>query len=226
MNDSGDQKHHPLGQEGRPTRPEGPARAGSERSRAEERRLEPPERSVIEGVRRRDRGALGAFFDHYFDAIYGLAYRFLGNVEQAQDATQEVFLRVHRGAPNLDPERDPAPWVMTIALNTCRSVVRTKSHRVAAQAVTVNGSIDYREELTDSAPTPDKERELGERERLVQEALGELPESLREIVLLRDYQGLTHKEAAEILQLGHDAARKRYSRALAELGARLRSKLG
>ena len=74
----------------------------------------------------------------------------------------------------------------------------------------------------------DPERALlgAERERLVREAIADLPEPLRAVVLLYDYQGLNHQEIARVLNVNHAAARKRYSRALAALGKRLKEKLG
>jgi RNA polymerase sigma factor (sigma-70 family) len=65
-----------------------------------------------------------------------------------------------------------------------------------------------------------------ERERIVREAVARLPEPMRTVVVLHDYQGLNHQEIAEVLKVNHAAARKRYSRALAELGGLLREKLG
>ena len=69
----------------------------------------------LAGVRRREPEALAAFFEQHFDRVYALVHRLLGDRHSAQDATQEVFLKVHRAAHTLDPERDPEPWVTTIA---------------------------------------------------------------------------------------------------------------
>lgn len=188
--------------------------------------IPPPPRELLERVTKQESDALGTLFDHYFDLLYGLAFRLLGNRQAAEDATQDVFLKIHRGAARLDPERDPAPWLITIAVNTCRSVHRSGAARMSTRAVPVNGSTDFRAELTDAAPSPDEKRELGEREAAVQEALMELSEELREIVILRDYQGLGHKAIAEHVGLGHDAVRKRYSRALSQLAEALKGRLG
>ncbi|MBD3237563.1 MAG: sigma-70 family RNA polymerase sigma factor [Candidatus Eisenbacteria bacterium] len=189
---------------------------------SQRRGLEPPPRALLEGVRCRDARALGAFFDHYFPAIYGLAYRFLSNRQQAEDASQEIFLKIHRGADRLDPDRDPAPWLLTITLNTCRSLVRSGAHRMSQQAVMANGSTDHLNALTDPGRNPEETRDAAESERAVQEALRRLPDALREVVILRDYQGLAHKKIAGILDLKPDAVRKRYSRALAELAEMLK----
>src|SRR5262245_15515908 len=64
-------------------------------------------RAQLEAVRARDKDALGALFEAYFDRVYGLVRRLLGNVTLAEDVTQEVFLKVHRAAHRIDPDRDP-----------------------------------------------------------------------------------------------------------------------
>jgi RNA polymerase sigma factor (sigma-70 family) len=76
-------------------------------------------------------------------------------------------------------------------------------------------------------PTTPEELLLGkEREMLVQEAILQLPEPLREVVLLHDYQGMGHQEIAEIVGASYAAVRKRYSRALSVLADLLEDRLG
>src|SRR5205814_249964 len=78
----------------------------------------------LERARDRDPEALAAFFEAYFDRIYALVYRLLGNRAAAEDVTQEVFLKVHRAVDRLDPQRDPGAWLSTIAYNACRDLWR------------------------------------------------------------------------------------------------------
>jgi len=181
------------------------------------RDAEPLAREVIEGVRRRDRQALSVFFGRFAPRVYDLAYRMLGETSAAEDATQEVFLRVYKGAPTLDPERRPDPWVLRITQNVCRDVWRSKHHRIALQSRPADEG-----EAVDAlvSPTPDPERRAVESERrdAVQRAILELPTSLREVVLLHDYEDLSHPEIADVLGTSHAAVRKRYSRALSKLG--------
>jgi len=175
-------------------------------------------------VRARDKDALGALFEAYFDRVYGLVRRLLGNVTLAEDVTQEVFLKVHRAAHRIDPDRDPGPWLMTIAYNACRDVWRSSAYRLAARAT----AIDSPEGMTLTRGTNDPEHDTlaSERERLVQDAIAALPEPLRATVLLHDYEGLGHEEIAAILGVQHTAARKRYSRALQALAKSLEGRLG
>jgi len=66
----------------------------------------PPPRAVLEGLRQREPKAMGAFFEHYFDPVFGLVMRLLGNRAAAEDVTQEVFYKVYRAAHQLDAARE------------------------------------------------------------------------------------------------------------------------
>lgn len=176
----------------------------------------------LDGVRRRDPAALGAFFDAYFDRVFGIVYRLLGDRTLAEDATQEVFLKVHRGAHLLDPGRDPGPWVTTIATNVCRDLWRSGAYRMSHSAVSFDDTPGLKDSLPSGGRNPEGEALANERARLVQEAIGALREPLREVLVLREYEGLGYDQIATITGLNEAAVRKRYSRALAEMGKMLR----
>jgi RNA polymerase sigma-70 factor (ECF subfamily) len=177
----------------------------------------PLSREVLEGVRRRERQALSVFFGRFAPRIYDLAYRMLGEKSAAEDVTQEVFLRVYRGAATLDPERRPDPWVLRITQNACRDVWRSRHHRMAVRSRSAEDA-DSLGELPSPAPDPEHAASETERRQVVQRAILELPTSLREVVLLHDYEDLSHPEIADVLGTSHAAVRKRYSRALSKLG--------
>jgi len=183
-------------------------------------------RSELEAVRRREPEALGRLFDRHFGAVFALVFRLLGDRAAAEDVTQEVFLKVYNAAHRLDPERDPGPWLTTIATNACRDVWRSGAHRMARRSTPVDDDPESGVTLTSGTNDPERDALAAERERLVQQALGQLPEALRVPIVLHDYQGLSHPEIAEVLGVNPAAARKRYSRALAALAALLRETLG
>jgi RNA polymerase sigma-70 factor (ECF subfamily) len=157
--------------------------------------------------------------------VFGLIYRLLGNRSLAEDVTQEVFLKVHRAADRLDPARDPLPWLMTIAHNACRDVWRSNAYRLSRRAASIDDDARLAEMLPRATNDPERDLLATERERLVQAAIGELPEPLRVAVVLHDYEGLGHEEIAAIMGIHHAAARKRYSRALAALAKALGDRL-
>lgn len=182
-------------------------------------------RERLERVRARDPGALAEFFERHFDQVYGLVHRLLGDRAAAEDVTQEVFYKVQRSIHQLDAGRDPAPWLMAIAHNACRDVWRSGAYRMSRRSASVDDDPVVANRLASPTPDPEGAAVLGERERLVRQAIAELPEPLRVAVVLHDYQGLNHQEVARITGIGHAAARKRYSRALSALAKLLEERL-
>lgn len=180
----------------------------------------------LERVRMRDPEALAAFFERHFDRVYGLVYRLLGDRTLAEDMTQEVFLKVHRAAHQIDPSRDPMPWLMTIAHNACRDLWRSNAWKLTRKSASLDGDSPLAETLSHGTNDPERDLLAAERERLVREALLKLPEPLRVAIVMHDYQGLGHDEIAVITGVNHAAARKRYSRALAALAGLLEGRLG
>ena len=178
----------------------------------------------MEGVRARDPKALEAFFDRYFDRLFGLAMHLLGDRPTAEDIVQEVFLKVHRAAGSLEPGRDPYPWLMTITTNLCRDLWRSGAYQSSRRGVSLDDEAVAPPELPSPIGNPESELVTAEREALVRGALAELPESLRTAIVLHAYEGLGHEEAAALSGIGAAAQRKRYSRGLAELGRLLRER--
>lgn len=177
---------------------------------------------MLEAVRRRDPEALGEFFEHYFDRLYGVAYRLVGDHARAEDVLQEVFFKVHRAADQLDPERDPGPWLATLTRNACREKWRRAGRRVDHQARSLDNGSGLNETLAAEGTGPEDEALRSERDRAVVGALMKLPGALREVVVLRDYHGMAHEEIAGVVGARVATVRKRYSRALTELRQHLK----
>lgn len=179
-------------------------------------------RKTLLAVRERQPEALGELFDYAFDRLYSLASRLLGDPVAAQDIVQGVFLKVHRFAHKIDPDRDPKPWLTTITYNLVRDYWRSEKSGVSGKTVSLDDNPALAETLTDDSVSPEGELIRAEEEARVQRALGMLPEELRTVILLRDYDGRKHDEIAAIIGTTGPAVRKRYSRALARLGALLK----
>jgi RNA polymerase sigma-70 factor (ECF subfamily) len=171
----------------------------------------------LAGVRRRDPEALATFFEHHFDRVYALVFRLLGNRHAAEDAAQEVFLKIHRAAHTLDPDRDSQPWVTTIAYNVCRDLWRSGGYRLSRKAASIDDPEYGEMPLPSRGDDPEQALIHSERRDMVQQAIAALPDPLRAVVVLREYQGSSYEQIAEMTGTTPVAARKRYSRALAEL---------
>ncbi len=149
--------------------------------------------------------ALQRFIELYFQRVFRFIRRQVGSEHLAEDLTQEVFLQLCKSFESYDPSRELRPWVLAVAMNKVRDHWRGRPHQQAAREV-------YLEEV-DAA-------------RLLAEAIAELPESMRTVLLLRVYEGRTFEELARLVGRSEVAVRKRFSRALEVLRRKLQLTLG
>lgn len=163
-----------------------------------------------------DEQALGSFFEHYFDRIFGVVLRYVGNREIAEDLTQNIFLKVRRHISRLDVERDPAPWLYTVAINTCRDHQRSSWWRLWRKSVRIDPAHEAPELVSDQSD-PEQLLAAARSEARVQSAVQRLPGDLRVSVILHDFEGMPHDRIADVTGISHAAARKRHSRALRAL---------
>jgi RNA polymerase sigma factor (sigma-70 family) len=173
--------------------------------------------AVLEGVRRRDPQALAAFFDTAFPYVYNLAFRLTGNREAAEDVSQDVFVKVYQAAERLETHRHPKPWITTITYNACRDLAR----RAAARPETGEDASAIGDRAADTVSPEDLVLEK-EREKLTEKALMRLDEESRSVVILHDFCSTSHEDIAKIMEISHEAVRKRYSRALKRMAEFIR----
>ena len=137
------------------------------------------------------------------------AYRLLGRLEDAQDAAQEVFLRLLKNLHKIDG--DPQAWLYRVTVNVCNDHHRRKPLAMEIAA-----------DLRDSAPSPERALELEERKRLLVDGLQTLPERERAAVVLRDIEGLPTREVAAILNVEEVTIRSQISMARVKLAKYVR----
>lgn len=156
--------------------------------------------------------------------IYNLCYRFAGSTGDAEDLTQEVFIKIYRTLQSFDPERASFnTWSTTVARNLLVDHFRrTRNDRITDSMDATSGDEEQNqplsEQLTDGAPGPDKHYENRERREVIHEALQKLSPELREAVILRDLQELDYREIAEVLKIPEGTVKSRINRGRTELG--------
>lgn len=171
--------------------------------------------TVLDGLRRREMSAMETFFAHYFDRVYGYIHRVVGNTSDAEDITQIAFIKMHRAIDTLDNDRDPTPWVFTVAANAIRDFWRSRRQRESQREFTIDdhphalGLVEYK--------TPEVDYQASDLLRQVEQNVSLLSENLRSVLVLRDIEGLSYPEIAEALEIEEATARKRHSRAIQEL---------
>jgi RNA polymerase sigma-70 factor (ECF subfamily) len=139
-----------------------------------------------------DERAYAQLVDRHLDRTLAFAHRVLGNRSEAEDVLQEAFLRVWKKAPTWTNDGARfSTWFYRVVLNLCIDRKRKPAHAPLPD--------DF--EFADNSPIADAQLEEAQASDLVEKALAELPDRQREAVVLCYYQGLSNKEAAEILSV-------------------------
>jgi RNA polymerase sigma-70 factor (ECF subfamily) len=167
---------------------------------------------LVERCRSGDALAWEALIRRFQGRVYGMALHYLRNREEARDLAQEVFVRVYQQLGTFEGG-EFQPWILRVARNSCIDRLRRIRARPPLQDVPVDDWI----ELAGEAASPEVESALSERKRLLHRALGAVAEKHREILILKEIEGLKLEEIAEMLGLPLGTIKSRSNRARLEL---------
>lgn len=170
-----------------------------------------------------DAGAWEEIVLRYNRRIYNLCYRFAGKADDAQDLTQEVFIKMYRTLGSYDVERGAfVTWVTTVTRNLLVDHFRkTRQDRLTdsldAAPSEHEDALPLRERIEDKAKPPDANVQSLEAKEAVHGALQRLSPELREAVILRDLQDMDYREIAQVLKVPEGTVKSRINRGRAEL---------
>ncbi len=149
------------------------------------------DRELAERIQSGNQSAFAEMIEQHQRAVFNVAYRFLGNAHDAEDATQETFLRAWKFFAKFDRDKLLAPWLKRIAANVCLN--RLESTRPLLPL----GEGGF--ELPDATPSPESLALHADSERRIRAELTALPPRYRAVIELRHYQELSYEEIAETL---------------------------
>jgi RNA polymerase sigma-70 factor (ECF subfamily) len=169
------------------------------------------EELIIEFKLNRTEAAFQILVKRFKSPLFNFVYRFLGDYELCSDVVQETFIRVFRNVDSYKNIGKFSTWIYTIASNLTKTEYRKirSSKNFSISNFGQEGE-DY--EISDSTYRPDKMVESGQTGELIQKALLEIPEQYREMVILRDIQGLAYEEITEITGLPIGTVKSRINR--------------
>lgn len=170
------------------------------------------EKHILARARRGELPAFEELVRRHEKRVYAVALRSSGSPEDAEDITQEVFLRAWRSIEEFRGDSGFSTWLFRITMNLCVDHARHKHAQPQTQPL-VMGEEESERPLPDTAPTPEEHLDNSELGRELAAALDEVSEEHRRIVLLRDVSGMSYTEIAEVLEISEGMVKSRLSRA-------------
>ena len=176
---------------------------------------------LVERALAGDGDAFGEVVRRWERKIYALAYGITGSVEDARDATQETFIAAYRSLPRFRGEAQVSSWLHRIAVNQC--ITRQRRARARAETGLEEEVEAGREQFlsTGREASPAHASESRQRAEAVRRAVASLPQELREVVLMKEFEELTFQEIADALQIPLSTVKSRLYTALKQLRLKL-----
>jgi RNA polymerase sigma-70 factor, ECF subfamily len=171
---------------------------------------------LIARVKADDKEAFSKLILKYQGKAFNIAYRMLDNYEEAKDVTQAAFIRAYQGLGSFREDSCFYTWLYRIIINLCKN--KKKSWAIHPPPESLDEPVATEEgevarTVTDKEPAPDEIAVRHEIQELVQKAINGLPVQYKEIIILRDIEGLSYEEIAEALSCREGTVKSRLCRA-------------
>jgi RNA polymerase sigma-70 factor (ECF subfamily) len=168
--------------------------------------------TLLKRCRQGDELAWEALVRQYQGRVYSVAYHYVGDAEDARDLAQEIFIRLYRTLNHVEGQT-LLPWVIRVARNASIDFLRRRKARPPGRDIVA----DEMRCLPSRAPNPEESCAEGDRRRLVHRALGHLSDLNREVIVLKEIQGMSIQDIASLLGVPIGTVKSRSNRARIEL---------
>lgn len=176
------------------------------------------ERALVMRAQRGDQQAFRVLVERYQKRVYTLALGLVSNPQDGEDVAQEAFLSAWKGLPKFRRDAKFSTWLYRLTVNAATDLLRRRQREQA------HHSLEDEErplQVPDATPGPEERAQQAERRAILRRAVGELTENHREILLLREVNGLDYREIGQVLGLTPGTVKSRLARARRELRDKL-----
>ena len=175
------------------------------------------ERRLIRRLKERDEGAFRELVETYRDRVYNMTYRMLGNREEAEDVSQEVFITIFKSIDGFRGDAKFSTWLYRVTANHCKNRIKYLARRHDRSKAEFDERISRDQAAGSTAPQaiarPDQELTKAETGALIGKLIAELDEDHRILIVLRDIEELSYEEIGQITELAEGTVKSRLHRA-------------
>jgi len=184
--------------------------------------IEAQDRESVIAFQANDQSSFDGLVLRHKDKVFNVCFRLMGDYQEADDCAQETFVKVFRSLKNFRFEASFSTWIHKIAVNTCKNKLASAALRHRGKTVKIDppnadGQHDASLHIADPAPSPHTCLENKERERLLQIAIDALPHAAKTLVVLRDIEGFSYEEIANITEYNPGTVKSKLARARKQL---------
>ncbi|MEW6735915.1 MAG: sigma-70 family RNA polymerase sigma factor [Acidobacteriota bacterium] len=179
---------------------------------------------LVERIISGEEDAFTLLVKRFHRPVYAIAYRMVGNVTEAEDLSQEIFLRIYQNLSRYDRSLPLAPWIYRIACNQTLNRLKRRALATTSLHIIIDGEESERP-IADSREDPEQAMITRSREERLQQALLTLPENYRLAFTLKYLEDLTAEEIGEIMQVPRNTIKTWLFRAREALRSRLTDEL-
>jgi RNA polymerase sigma-70 factor (ECF subfamily) len=186
--------------------------------------------TLVRAFQSGDKAAFDKLVIKHKDRLFNTIYWFLGDYEEANDCTQETFIKLFRSLKTFRFESAFSTWLYRIAINTSKNRLKSSAYRWKKKTVPIektegskSGNPSF--EITNESPSPVVEFERKERSGLIKAAINSLSEEHNRVIVLRDIQGMSYEEIADITSLNLGTIKSRIARGRLELRNNLKGRI-
>ena len=157
---------------------------------------------IIDRVIAGDVEAFSAIIEKYQNMVFRYVYSQFNNYDEAMDITQDVFIMVIEALPGFRKESKFSTWLYSIMVNYCKNHRKKMSRYSSVPLNIVRDDNEYDLQIPDERENPEEQVIKEESLRIVKEEIQNLPDDFREILVMRDVQGMSYNEISDILDIG------------------------